>query len=265
MNIKRAIIPKRFGRLGNQMFQIAAAIGYAEKHNFTIAIAKESLNPRIWPTYDIFADIPRAYIPDSDYDYYQEVDHDFKEIPEFSSYKPLIISGYFQSEKYFSHCRQKVIDTIFNKSKLMDVCPNDFVAVHVRRGDYLQFQDKHPVVSPEYLTSAIDYMIRNDGCTQFGFFSDDIKWCQSFIDQLDCVKYQDINFYIANTITSEIFDMNCMSQARHNIISNSSFSWWAAWLNQNPNKIVIAPNKWFGPGNAHLSEVDICPVSWLRM
>ncbi|EPO2592080.1 alpha-1,2-fucosyltransferase, partial [Escherichia albertii] len=104
----------------------------------------------------------------------------------------------------------------------------------------------------------IDYLI-NKGVinkrTLFFIFSDDIEWCKDNIF-LDNKTY----FVQGDTYHVEL-DMLLMSKCKHNIISNSSFSWWAAWLNENRNKIVIAPSKWFKKDIKH----DIIPESWVKL
>ena len=240
------------GRLGNQMFQIAAAIGYATKHKMNYWIPQKSINERVWPAF--FKHFPKE--PEEYYKYfiYKEVKHSYNEIP---LYYDVILEGYFQSEKYFSHCRNYILNAFQIPYKRLD----GFVSVHVRRGDYVtNFPDKHPAVSIEYLTGAIDYFI-NLGYKSFLVCSDDIRWC---IESFKPMEQKGIVFSYS-TNHAPIEDMAMMSCCEHNIISNSSFSWWSSWLNQNPDKIVIAPKIWFGKGNDHLETKDIYCDSWIKL
>jgi len=106
-------------------------------------------------------------------------------------------------------------------------------AVHVRRGDYVSLSHIHPNLSPDYYRRAMNLFPKD---TPFLVMSDDINWCVNNINFAD----KDIVFFYNDEINS----FRVMSQCEHNIISASSFSWWAAYLNKNPNKRVIAPSVW---------------------
>lgn len=134
------------------------------------------------------------------------------------------------------------------------------VGVHIRRGDYLNGNNAWiygDICTSAYYKNAIEYMKSNVKDVVFCFFSNDIEWvkneykCENaiFINETMFRDYQDW------------YDMYLMSQCKHNIIANSTFSWWGAWLNQNPGKIVIAPKKWVNT----CEYVDIYPANWLQM
>lgn len=239
---------KLWAQCGNQMFMIAATIGYAKKHGMNYFLPPTTISPHIWQTY--FPQFPTQRCPPH-YFNYKEPEHCYNEIP----YHEFIqLEGYFQSEKYFSHCRQDIIDAFQIPYQRLD----GYVSIHVRRGDYLLYPDRHPVVTEQYLAAAIKYMAEK-GFRQFVVCSDDIPWCRETFGR---IKGGTFSYSVKK---SPIEDLALMSCCEHNIISNSSFSWWAAWLNQNPNKIVIAPSIWFGPGNSHLSVVDLIPESWIKL
>jgi hypothetical protein len=124
----------------------------------------------------------------------------------------------------------------------------EYISIHVRRGDYLHQQYHHPICSAEYYSQAIDLINEN---IPIVIFSDDINWCKENIKA---------DFYIENNKNYE--DLYLMTKAKHNIIANSSFSWWGAWLNKNPDKIVVAPGIWFGEGYLHLDLSDLIPEEW---
>lgn len=245
------VTPKLIGRLGNQLFMISTAIAYAKKHNMPYWIPKASIDPRIWPIY--FGHFPGQ--PSYPYDYveYREPSFAYNEIPE---HKHIRLEGYFQSEKYFKEYRKEILEAFQFPWQLIP----DMVSIHVRRGDYLQFADKHPPVTEEYLRGAMNYFYEL-GYRSFLVSSDDIPWCKDFFSR---VKENDIVFTYSD-VQEPIEAMVLMSCCQHNIIANSSFSWWAAWLNQNTDKIVIAPETWFGPGNKHLDTKDLIPESWIKM
>lgn len=124
--------------------------------------------------------------------------------------------------------------------------------MHIRRGDYLVSPGHYINLDVEYYKNALKY-IDNPGSILI--FSDDISWCK---DNFKGDKY----IFIENE--KDYIDIYLMSLCNNNIIANSTFSWWGAWLNTNPNKIVISPNKWFGPakGKRHLN--DLIPKNWIQ-
>lgn len=231
------------GRLGNQLFQISNCVAHALKNGVQYKIPLRTQDPRVWPIY--FTHLPRLSPSD-------KILHHYKE-PEFS-YQPIpfqdntCLHGYFQSEKYFADYRNEILTAFRIPYKPL----KGVVSIHVRRGDYLQFADKHPPITKEYLHEAIKLFPNYN----FLVFSDDMKWCREILTG------PQFSFAEKNT---PLKDIELMSGCEHNIIANSSFSWWGAWLNQNPDKIVIAPNVWFGPGNDHLNTKDLIPESWIRI
>lgn len=239
------------GRLGNQMFQCSAAIGYSFTHKMPYWIPHKSINERIWPAF--FKHFPKEPEEFHKYFIYKEPEHSYTEIPVKEH---IILEGYWQSQKYFLHCREYIVKAFQIPYKRLD----GFVSIHVRRGDYLQFADKHPPVTFEYIKEAVLLMMEKR-YKNFVVCSDDIKWCRTMFKGLEI--HGAIFSYSAGHAPIE--DLAMMACCEHNIISNSSFSWWSAWLNQNPEKIVIAPKIWFGPGNSHLSTKDLLPESWLTL
>lgn len=245
---------KLWAGMGNQMFMISAVIGYAKKHNMDYFIPQKTIAPNVWKA--CFNHFPKTFDPIKPFKgfyTYKEPEHSYSQIP----YRPNItLEGFFQSEKYFSHCRQDILDAFQIPYKKLD----GFVSIHVRRGDYLQYRDKHPPVTYEYIKEAVLFFIEK-GYNSFVVCSDDLKWCR--------VMFKGLEIYGAaftySTTGDAIQDLALMSCCEHNIIANSSFSWWAAWLNQNPDKIVIAPKIWFGEGNAHLNTKDLIPDTWLKL
>lgn len=228
------------GRMGNQMFQIATTAAHAWRVGKPFAFPDTAQGSYTGETY--FHHLPKvrrgAFFPK-----YTERSHRYSAIP--SNLTNVKLHGYWQSEKYFNEYREKVID-LFNISTQEDM--RHYVAVHVRRGDYLEMAEKHPTVSRKYIQESIEYIGKD---FEPLFFSDDIKWC---MDNFNGSFYDN---------TNPLESLSAMSSCSHHIIANSSFSWWGAWLNSNPDKIVIAPKVWFGPGNAHLDPTDIYCENWI--
>lgn len=183
--------------------------------------------------------------------HYNEPSYTYSPLPKNDN---ILFEGYFQSEKYLN--REKILklysidnDTMnYIKKKYSKIISNS-VSIHVRRGDYIYKQDRHPVIDISYYNQAIKYF---NYCDNFLIFSDDIEWCK---------KNFTGNKFIFIEGEADYIDLWLMSLCNHNIIANSSFSWWGAWLNQNPNKKVISPKIWFGP-NKKLDTRDLIPLDW---
>jgi hypothetical protein len=167
--------------------------------------------------------------------------------------------GFFQSEKYFKH-NEEHIRHLFQPSdeiqRVLNAHNTDqtVCSIHVRRGDYTKFPGYHPPITLDYIMQAVEEIGKVD---KYIIFSDDMVWCENNIKLNNCRYVSGFKDYI---------DLFLQTKATHNIISNSSFSWWGAWLNSNPNKKVVAPAKWFGPNNKNRhNDVDIVPDSWIKI
>ncbi|MEK6883481.1 MAG: alpha-1,2-fucosyltransferase [Nanoarchaeota archaeon] len=242
---------KLYGRLGNQMFQIVATIGTAIKHGVEYKIPTVTADPATFKTY--FNHFPALTSQDIITGTYNEQGHQHHEIPFTDG---MCLNGYFQSEKYFSHCRQQILDAF----KIY--CPpiTHTASIHVRRGDYLNYPDKFNQISEDYLDEAIRFFCKKE-INSFLVFSDDVSWCRKNIN--DKIYEYNCDFRFSEN-KSELYDMALMSGCEHHIIGNgSSFSWWGAWLNRNPDKIVIAPKKWFA--NEEWNTDDIYCPDWIRL
>lgn len=177
--------------------------------------------------------------------------------------------GYWQSYQYVEFAEKELRkDFRFaygNEEKLillskMITRMEKTVSVHIRRGDYLEGNNKKHfgnICTEEYYERAIEYIKNYISKPVFYFFSNDIEWVKDKYGKLDAV-------YISEEMFDDYkdwYDMYLMSCCKHNIIANSSFSWWGAWLNSNENKIVIAPSKWVN----NCEIIDICPKEWVRL
>jgi hypothetical protein len=172
-----------------------------------------------------------------------------------------MIDGFFQSEKYFAHHRKLVIDFFdfsFINKKYIDenytyITDKKCTSIHIRRGDYLKFPNHHPTQTIDYYYDSIEILKNNTDL--FVIFSDDIQWCKENLKLENILYIEDEKDYI---------ELYLMSLCDNNIISNSSFSWWGAWLNENPRKKVIGPLKWFGDAIQHKTG-DILPENWIKI
>jgi hypothetical protein len=243
------------GRLGNQMFQYASLRGIAASNQYGFVIP-----PSGHQLFDIF-EMPEGILNCSSsfsYETFNEPHFHFDKnfMSGFPDNRDLF--GYFQAEKYFKNIEDiiknefSIKSTIIkNVDKFTDIFKNYKVfSIHFRRTDYLNNPNAHPTPSQDYYQSAINLFDDYD----FGIvFSDDINWCKSQ-NLLNSDKF-------IFSYNHHFVDLYLMTQCHSNIIANSSFSWWGAWLNQNKNKSVIAPSIWFGPP-IDANTKDLIPEDW---
>lgn len=258
------------GNIGNAMFQLAATYGTAVKkgYDIKIPISKTYFSPEtnayISSLYDGF-DINLPVISREEINLivnqYEETGFNYQDsinsIQDFTN-----LHGYFQTEKYFMHVstdikkifkfKEHIVQESNGLFTSLNIIPEETTSLHVRRNDYVHKQQYHCLQELNYYLEAAK-LIR---LKQILVFSDDIEWCKkTFIGD---------NIYFSN-LTSSFSDLRAMSLCRNNIIVNSTFSWWAAWLNENKNKNVIAPKKWFGPAYSHFNTLDIIPEKWIKI
>lgn len=179
----------------------------------------------------------------------------------------IIYDGYWQSEKYFKNIEVEIkkeftfpkLD-IKNQDIAIQIKNEESVSVHVRRGDYIGNKVLGGLITKEYYEKAMEYIERYIQKPKYYIFSDDIEWCKKELD----LDGREVIFITHNKGEESYKDMQLMSLCKHNIIPNSSFSWWGAWLNKNPNKIVIAPKRWFTKESGY-RYADIVPESWIKI
>jgi glycosyl transferase family 11 len=250
------IQPKLWAGMGNQLFMISAAISHALKMGTTYSIPKKTISPQIWRTY--FSHLPE--IKSATIHYYKEKRHCYDPLPEVDS---LTIEGYFQSERYFADYKVQIAEALGFVHK-----PEPYVAVHIRRGDYLKYPDQFPVMPIEYYKSAIHYVVSMTGIGCFRIYSDDISWCKQNITPkiLDHTQYDDIPRYEYSENKDPLTDMKDMYNASAFIIGNSTFSLFPALL-RSDNPVVIAPgeDRWYGPKAKHLETCDLMPERFIKI
>lgn len=243
------------GRFGNQMFQYAALIGFAKKSNLKYGFPES--NSKIIKKigelqYDERFELDDCFNLKYDYpsvnpEYYFFENNIFCKLPDNTD-----INGYFQSEKYFVNVIDEIKSQftfkshIIEESKTLFQNAEEYVSVHIRRGDYVNLQDYHTLLNSEWYKNAMSLFLTD----KFLFFSDDIEWCKNEFGK----KY----LYAENT--NKFVDMCTMSRCAGHIIANSSFSWWAAYLGGNK---TVAPKSWFGPKISYKNNLDIYPKNWI--
>jgi hypothetical protein len=252
------------GGIGNVMFKLAAVISTAIDNNVDYVFSKEFIRPGIDPDYrhyetNLLRNVTFQNYLENKWEIYNE--------PYFH-YAPIIytpntnlrIDGYFQNEKYFENNKQTIIDlfkpTDEHKQQILEAYPdiNEYVSIHVRRGDYLNSPNHHPQMTEDFFKKSVETL----GIDKtYIILSDDMEGCKNLFDFIP-------NKYF---LTSGVdwMDMYIMSMCGDNIICNSTFSWWGAYLNENKNKKVIAPTKWFGPAYADWDTSDIYAKDWIKI
>lgn len=176
------------------------------------------------------------------------------------------VSGYWMSLKYFEDIRDTLLsDFTFkadlceaNRDFLQKIKMSNSVAVHIRRGDFVNNSVHGGICDLDYYLRAIRLITKLYGEASFYFFSDDPKWVVENFREIKNAVIVDVN-----KGDSCYIDMFLMSSCRHNIISNSGFGWWAAWLNQNPDKFVITPKKWINMDCFDYTQ--IIPKEWVSV
>lgn len=182
--------------------------------------------------------------------------------------KNIFLSGYWQSEKYFIQIADLIREEFTPKNQLNEVNKEvqkkiyecNSVSLHIRRGDYITnpvTNSVHGTISVAYYEKAIAYIASQVKAPFFYIFSDDFPWVETHLK----INYP-FQYVNHNGPELDYEDIRLMSACKHHIIANSSFSWWGAWLSKNPNKIVIAPEKWF---NIDIDNSDRLPASWVKL
>jgi len=181
----------------------------------------------------------------------------------------IYFEGYWQSEKYFLNYREDLLEEFTLKKELHPKSKEyenkirevQSVSLHIRRGDYVtntHTNSVHGTCSLQYYRDAVKEIEIKVEDPHFFIFSDDLAWVKENLDFIDNVAFVELDKEIPDHE-----EMVLMSLCKHNIIANSSFSWWSAWLNQNDKKIVIAPKKWFN--DQTINTEDLIPNTWIKI
>jgi hypothetical protein len=289
------VIVRLEGGLGNQLFQYAAGRAIAQRHNVplkldtskfegtrrryaldnlrisaSLATASEvehltgsngnGMRPRLTRLY-------QRYLP-----YYRQsvfVERGFQFDPNFFRARcEVYLIGYWQSEKYFEGIAPLLREELTlltqpdpdNQAMASQIEQTESVSVHIRRGDYVSDEHTsryHGSCSLAYYQDAVGMIARTGVRPAFFVFSDDIEWAKQNL-RLD----HPVVYVSHNGEARDYEDLRLMSLCKHHIIANSSFSWWGAWLSENPEKKVIVPRRWFD--QAQFDTRDLIPAGWNR-
>jgi hypothetical protein len=278
------IITKLQGGLGNQMFQYAIGRNLTIRNNSTLKLDTDyyvnnklfqyglghfNITENIASTdeikkyYNKFNKILDLFLPFTRKKIIFEKNLNFDE-GLLSLKDNHYLYGYWNNEKYFKNIRSELLQEFRIKQLSRDaqeilerINKNSSTAIHIRRGDYLTAKHSKifASISLEYYKMAIKKIAAKDGNPFFYIFSDDIEWVKNEFKP-------DFPFELVSRHNLKNYEeLYLMSRCKNNIIANSTFSWWGAWLNNNSDKIVIAPKKWYVKNTAN----DLIPEDWIKI
>lgn len=294
------VVVQLTGGLGNQLFQYAAAKSLALHHKTSLQLDVNSFLrtelpdlevPRDFEMYnfkgvneltvnvnDILKNKEYSFLTEKKFErllpnykrgLYKEPFYHY-DINFFKSKKNVFLKGGWQSYRYFDNFKDEIKACLELQNNAVGDAYNFFsekskseniISVHIRRGDYLRkpiILEWHGVMGKEYYAEAFEQIAKQQRIDRVLYFSDDPEWVSR---ELIPMMNGEI---ISSTVSKNQYqDFYLMQQCSHNIVANSSFSWWAAYLNSNPDKIVIAPKRWFN--KAPYDTKDLIPENWIRI
>lgn len=293
------IISSLFGGLGNQLFQYACGRAVAERLKVDLMLDTNILSGKftgrdfelhvfniraqIAPLQEVRKYVPNLFETPKWFHQFYRVKRCFngrhifiERVYQRHGYIRAIeqvkdntyLYGYFQAEKFFRHIRTELLDELqlkpeitldeANKSFIERIEGSNSVSVHVRRGDYLQ-SNFTSLDMNNYYEKAIEHICSRVKEPTFYIFSNDVEWVRKNFNRIK-YPYEVVDI---NTGAQSYMDLILMSRCKHNIIANSSFSWWGAWLNRNPDKQIIAPWHWYKNESHNTNE--LLPAEWHKI
>ena len=262
------------GGLGNQLFQLFNLLSYAETNRQDFFL--EDLPPQredrpfYWNTF--LAPLRKYLKPSIPLPVYQETKFEYDPIQSYRQInQPFKFLGYFQSYKYFQKNENILFEHIQLKETLDKTRENypfdysDFISMHFRVGDYKYLPEHHPVLSLSYYTSALNVMMRMTSARRVLYFYEpgDKDHVDEYIRLLKPL-FPDMDFISIDHSIPDYEQLSLMACCSHQIIANSTFSWWGGYFNTNPDKIVTYPSKWFGPAQQK-DTTDLFPTTWIKI
>ena len=259
------------GRFGNQMFQYAALLGIASRHGYEFCVPPSTAQD-LWREHQLFQ---AFYLPSlkvigcqRDANTIEEASFAYDLSLAQSCPDNVDLRGYFQTERYFEDIKDQITREFAFRREVEQYCQDEIkklkqpvISLHVRRTDYLTSNGAFPPCGIDYYERSLEFLPKS---LPVMVFSDDIEWCmkQKLFQGSRWFFSRGRQKWFFGRVKSNIADMCMMTFCSHHIIANSSFSWWGAYLGRNPNKIVVAPKRWFGLHVSHDTS-DLLPSSWL--
>jgi hypothetical protein len=274
------------GGLGNQLFQIFHLIAYCLRYNYNFRFRYSEIleignpyRPTYWNSFlknlkqftltgeygNQILNLPKLY----------ELAFHFIDYPNIK--QPFIFEGYFQSYKYFEKEYNTIINIIKLKKQQEKIIKkyskyinnkNNLISMHFRYSDYKNIQEHHPIMKIDYYKKSLKIIINKINIEKI-----DILYFNEKIDNMEISgiikllekEFPNLSFNKAPDDAEDWEQMLMMSLCQHNIIANSSFSWWGAYFNDNNNKIITYPSKWFGPAQGNKKMDDMYPKKWIKI
>ena len=259
------------GGLGNQIFQIFATIAHAYKCKtrfYFLNIEKLRERNTYWNSF--FNKLKNYLLPSfPSLHIYREIEFAYTSIPPHTQHTKLV--GYFQSDKYFKDYYSELYNLIGIDEMKIKLIPKikvdlNTISMHFRIGDYVHHKQCHPILIYEYYEKALFHIqsCKNNSFTIVYFCEDDdIQIVEETIHKLK-QKFP-YDFIRGDNTLQDWEQMIYMSLCQHNIIANSTFSWWGAYFNTNKDKIVCYPSRWFGPELSKHNTTHLCPEEWIKI
>ena len=256
----------RYGNLCNSMFQFAAVLGMSKKtcldyaiphHTTYYDVNYECNNTSLFDGFEIDAPILDTSLSFKQVEFpFHYVDHKAEDFTD--------MVGYFQSEKYFEGAQEEIEKQFRFKASVTKSVdekiawnqypnPDKCTSLHIRLGDYTKKREFHPAQEATYWQQAV----KEAGLDHIVVFSDDVETAKKMFGETERMVY--------STEENPFSALYHMSLCKNNIICNSTFGWWGAYLGElrNSDKLIVGPKRWFGPGHAALNPKDIIPERWL--
>jgi hypothetical protein len=271
------------GGLGNQLFQIFTTIAYAIQlsqpffflNNYQLGNGENGSTIR-YTYWETFLDSLKIFLKNEPIKMLTvgETSFNYEKLPQHYS-KDIMLYGYFQSHLYFDECK----DTIFKlikidkkKNIIKETVNNDFkntVSIHFRLGDYKRYPDVHPILQVSYYYNALQYLLYET--TNLTCITNVLYFCEDgdLIEVTEMINelkqgFPELVFERAEPLLLDWEQLLLMSLCKYNVIANSTFSWWGAYLNENIGKKICYPSVWFGPKAAHNTQ-DLFPTDWTKI
>lgn len=277
------------GGLGNQLFMICASLAYGIQHNVKVVFPyHKGVENRgtYWDTLFNNLQMFTTEYPENNsihidsFRLYKETNFTYDPLPDFGDTN-ICLFGYFQSPLYFENCQSIIYELIRlsdKKSEIRNKYHSLFdkksLSMHFRMGDYKQKRYYHPIMNYEYFEGALTYIMENTTVERVLYLceQEDNEYVGKQINLLKN-KYPTLEFIKVDDSLPDYEQLLIMTCCDHNIMSNSTFSWWGAYMNENSEKIVCYPSVWFGEYyehthnfkdmmNTNWKKIDAKPIPW---
>ena len=257
---------KLYGGLGNQLFQIFATIAYSIEHKLTFIFHySHHLGKRQTYWHSLLSSIIERTTENINFSDFLQIDQGtILGKPETN----IVLNGYFQSYLFFESHYKTIFNLLQIENKQKQIKPRiieNRISLHFRRGDYKDLPDCHPILDIDYYVNALSYISMMDAEVTGVYYyceEEDREEIEKVVETLK-LEFRKFSFerHKEDTDWEEMISMSC---CKHNIIANSSFSWWGAYFNPNQEKIVCYPACWFGPLISETTET-MFPEKWIKI